>query len=184
MKVQIIIFTFLLFSVNPGDLPEYKLAVETANKLMEETKSTLMKKMSETGPSAAIEECSRIALKIAREKEMEGWRVRRVSLRFRNPEDKPDDYEGNVLKNWELIKDKNIAEKAEIVNENGKKFLRYMKPIFISSELCLKCHGNRGKIPPEVESKLKSIYPDDRATGYSIGDLRGAVSIKIPLSEK
>jgi len=32
-----------------------------------------------------------------------------------------------------------------------------------------------------VQAILAREYPDDRATGFSVGDVRGAVSVRIPL---
>jgi hypothetical protein len=40
---------------------------------------------------------------------------------------------------------------------------------------CLSCHGPREAIVPAVVSSLEARYPDDRATGYAAGDLRGAL---------
>jgi hypothetical protein len=38
--------------------------------------------------------------------------------------------------------------------------------------LCLQCHGEN--ISPEVQAELARLYPEDKATGYSAGDIRGA----------
>lgn len=185
-KISLFIF-IILFTQNPVELQEYKLAEETAEKLIEETKSALMKKLAEAGPPGAIEECSRIAIEIAKQKEKENWRVRRVSFRFRNPLDRPDEYEEKVLKEFEELKSENKLKpdfvKSEIVIEGDKKFLRYMKPITIPGEMCLRCHGEDKDISEDVKRKLKELYPGDRAVGYRVGDLRGAVSIKIPLDK-
>jgi len=43
--------------------------------------------------------------------------------------------------------------------------------------LCLTCHGT--DLAPEVRSALQRFYPDDQATGYSAGQIRGAISLKI-----
>jgi len=44
---------------------------------------------------------------------------------------------------------------------------------------CLKCHGEQ--LDPAVQARIKELYPDDKATGYKTGDLRGAVTIRQPL---
>jgi len=50
----------------------------------------------------------------------------------------------------------------------------YYKPITIAMPSCLKCHGSSGK---EIDTKTLEIirknYPEDQATGYKEGDLRG-----------
>lgn len=191
MEIFFVIF-FLVFQIQASEggekalkeSSEYKMAEKVAKDLIEETRSALMKKMSEAGPAGAVEECSRVAQKIAREKEKENWRVRRVSLKFRNPENKPDPYEEKVLKKMEEMKKEGKLSwdyvNSEIVEENGKKFLRYMRPIFVG-DFCLKCHGKEGEIPPDVREKIKKIYPEDKAINYSSGELRGAVSIRVPV---
>jgi hypothetical protein len=55
-----------------------------------------------------------------------------------------------------------------------------MQPIRVQA-MCLSCHGDPAGIPAEVKEILASRYPKDLATGYKAGDLRGAVSVRIPL---
>ena len=38
--------------------------------------------------------------------------------------------------------------------------------------LCLQCHGTA--IAPKLAEKLSELYPEDKATGYSEGEIRGA----------
>ena len=38
--------------------------------------------------------------------------------------------------------------------------------------MCLQCHGQ--SIAPDVREKLSGLYPEDKATGYREGDIRGA----------
>ncbi len=45
--------------------------------------------------------------------------------------------------------------------------------------VCLSCHGQR--ISQPVEAKLERLYPNDRARGYELGDIRGAFTITQPL---
>jgi hypothetical protein len=44
--------------------------------------------------------------------------------------------------------------------------------------LCLTCHGTERTIPESVQIRLAKEYPNDKATGYAAGQIRGAVSIK------
>ena len=40
--------------------------------------------------------------------------------------------------------------------------------------MCSACHGKKGvDILPEVVSAIDSLYPNDKATGFTAGDLRG-----------
>jgi hypothetical protein len=126
-----------------------------------------------------------VALDLARTHEREGWRVRRVSDRLRNPADAPDAWEVRQLALFEerhrakpLDAD---AEAWEVVREDGRRALRYAKPVVIPGELCLRCHGDPATFDAALRDSLSLRYPDDRATGYRVGDLRGAISVRIPL---
>ena len=86
-----------------------------------------------------------------------------------------------MLNKFELLKQNNEldseTEFAEITAEGDYKYLRYLKPIVIQAE-CLNCHGNRENMISNVKDLIAQKYPRDKATGYNVGDLRGAVSIK------
>jgi len=108
--------------------------------------------------------------------------LRRVSLKYRNQKDQPDEWEAAQLKEWEagLKAGRPPAEHFATVTENGKRFARYMKPILVQG-VCLACHGERDKLSPEVLEVLNARYPRDKATGYKAGDLRGAFSAMLEL---
>jgi len=45
---------------------------------------------------------------------------------------------------------------------------------------CLLCHGTN--LSPEIGQALADLYPEDRATGFTEGDIRGAFVViqKLP----
>jgi cytochrome c551/c552 len=69
---------------------------------------------------------------------------------------------------------------AEVVQEPAGKSFRFMKAIALQPG-CVACHGNAEQIPDNVKAKLSEEYPHDKATGFSVGQIRGAVSIKRPI---
>jgi hypothetical protein len=71
-------------------------------------------------------------------------------------------------------------EYVEVIDEGGQKYLRYMRPL-VAVPLCINCHGPKEGIPTDVKTILAEKYPEDRATGFLVGDLRGAISVKIAL---
>ncbi len=133
----------------------------------------------------ALHVCAGAALDIARKHEPEGWRVRRVSETVRNPANAPDADEREVLRFWAEEKHAGrlggASEHSEVVTQGDKQVFRYMRPIFIADPVCLQCHGQPDKLGPGVAEALKELYPEDQATGYVVGDLRGAISVKVPL---
>jgi nitrate reductase cytochrome c-type subunit len=141
--------------------------------------------MKASGPIAAIAVCSEKAPAIAAAvSEAQGWSVGRTSLKPRNPDNAPDDWERSVLTSFDQRRaageDPAKLEFIEIVGDNGNREFRYMKAIGIAKDApCLACHGTN--IAPEVGAKLKALYPDDQATGYKTGDIRGAFTIRQPM---
>jgi hypothetical protein len=143
-------------------------------------KGELQKSMKASGPVGAISTCHIVAPKIAREREAaSGWHVGRTSLKLRNQDNKPDNWETAVLEEFETRKaageDPMKIVKAEVVEEEGRKFFRMMKAI-PTGEVCTKCHGS--KLEEPVKAKLEELYPEDKALGYKPGDLRGAFTLK------
>ncbi|MEC8427388.1 MAG: DUF3365 domain-containing protein [Pseudomonadota bacterium] len=44
----------------------------------------------------------------------------------------------------------------------------------------MSCHG--ANLTQNLEQKLDALYPQDQARGYSVGDIRGAFSLRKPLN--
>lgn len=133
----------------------------------------------------AIEACSDKAPKMAAAaSQRTGWSIRRVSLKNRNPKAVPDPWESAALEDFDRRRAAGESpaniETVEIVTEGNQRVLRYMKAL-PTQALCLNCHGDETRLTPEVKARLAELYPDDRATGYSEGQIRGALTIKRPL---
>ncbi|HDY69073.1 hypothetical protein LCGC14_1280840 [marine sediment metagenome] len=103
-----------------------------------------------------------------------GYQLRQISSKYRNPDNKPDKFEEKALAEFE--KDKNLSEYKGVDKINGQKVLRYLTPLYIE-EACLKCHSAKETIPEFIQED----YPEDRATDYTFGDLRGAISVIVPV---
>jgi hypothetical protein len=178
----------LVLPVVAADPPEVEQARTVATKVLEETKSVLEGALKGGQPVAALRVCASVAQNIARRHEQQNWRVRRVSEKVRNPADTPDAEELAVLRAWQDEKKagglKPTTERQKIVAEGGRRYVHYMKPIFIAGPVCLQCHGAPDKFAPGVADALKELFPHDQATGYAVGDLRGAVSVKIPIESR
>ena len=132
--------------------------------------------MQAGGPVAAIGVCHTRAMPITAQVAAEhGIQLSRVSLKNRNPANVPNEWQAAVLKDFDRQQaaGKDITKLAwsETVNVDSGREFRFMKAI-PTGELCLKCHGS--ELAPEVGQVLAELYPEDRATGYSEGDIRGA----------
>lgn len=50
--------------------------------------------------------------------------------------------------------------------------------------MCLQCHGKKESLAESVNSKLTKLYPNDKAIGYGINEIRGIWSIEFPIASK
>jgi hypothetical protein len=139
-------------------------------------KSELLAAMQSGGAVNAIEVCNSSALSIAETVSLEkGMKLSRTSLKYRNPANAPGDWQAAVLESFEGRKKQGetpdtLTWHEVAVTDNGREF-RFMKAI-PAGGLCLQCHGQ--SIAPDVREKLSGLYPEDKATGYREGDIRGA----------
>jgi PAS domain S-box-containing protein len=105
--------------------------------------------------------------------------IKQTSLDYRNPNNQPDAYEVTMLKEY-LTKKKQGEHWERVGQENGEETLRYSKPLRIDKE-CLQCHGRPHiDIPTQRYEKLLELY-GDKAFNYTVGDLRGAIFVSIPM---
>jgi hypothetical protein len=163
-----------------------------ADQLMGELKAELGAALQSGGPTAAIEVCRTRAPEIAaRLSAQSGAKVSRTALRVRNPANEPDFYERAVMERFareiEVAADparpadapKPVTEaQIEWPNlEAGGVDHFYMRAIVMQPQ-CLPCHGET--LAPDVAKAIQQHYPADQATGFTPGQLRGAVVVRWP----
>jgi len=148
--------------------------------------ATMQEAVAEKGVAGAIPVCKEVAPELIKEKRKEtGWDIRRVSLKTRNAErGTPDLWEVRQLAEFNIRaangERADTMEKGEIVNIDGKQVFRYMKALPVG-DVCLMCHGPADSLDSGLKAKLAESYPHDQATGYSKGQIRGALTVKRPL---
>tara|TARA_R110001592_G_scaffold103247_2_gene290980 strand:+ start:17517 stop:18062 length:546 start_codon:yes stop_codon:yes gene_type:complete len=141
-------------------------------------KAALQNAIKEGSLKNSITACSQKSPEIAEKYSNSGWQIKRTSLKIRNAENKPSEFERNILLQFQAKKNEGLPisdlnfYKAEIT-ENGK--THHLMKAISTQALCLGCHG--GNLSEEVQSELKLHYPDDQAIGFQEGDIRGAFSL-------
>lgn len=148
---------------------EAKTAVQTfAGKL----KGELQAGMKAGGPGNALNICHIRAPEIAKAVSSEkGLHISRTSLKVRNPNNAPNEWQTKVLNEFEAQKAAGKDPASIIYSEIAGDEFRFMKAI-PTDQMCLNCHGSI--LSPDVTAKLTELYPQDKATGFREGDLRGA----------
>ena len=108
-------------------------------------------------------------------------KIKRTSLKLRNPNNSPDDWERQVLLAFEQKKLAGVAisklHHSEVIKTDATLEYRFMKAIPIKPA-CLNCHGDESQIAAPVAAALKQQYPLDNAIQFKAGDIRGAFSVR------
>lgn len=152
-------------------------AKKLTNAFASELKTTLMAAVAKGGLSAGVEVCQDQAPEIAKKYSSHGWQISRTSLKTRNSQNTPNIDEIAILQDF--AKRLASGEPAKTVsysnlNEQSGEY-QFMKAI-PTGQVCLACHGEN--ISDDLQAKIKAHYPKDSATGFKLGELRGAFSLK------
>lgn len=144
--------------------------------------SELRRALAAGGPVGAVGVCAEAAPSIAADvSEQSGFDVRRVSLRPRNP---------GAATNAQLsVRLQSLAEMpldpagrpATVRWTEGEGTLVThfaMRAVVMQDQPCSACHGST--IAPAVRAAITERYPNDRATGFRAGELRGAILTSWP----
>lgn len=118
-----------------------------------------------------------VATQVARKMTKDSkYYVRQVSLRYRNPDNRPDEYETGQLQRFA---EKVAGESTKVITTRGAEVFRYMLPMK-AEKSCLECHGEFDKAPQFVRQRFpRGHYSYD----YKLGEVIGAVSVSIPMSD-
>ena len=158
-----------------------------AGELLGQLGQKLKAAMATDGPVAAVSVCKEVAPSIAHQLSLANQaQVTRVGTRVRNQNmGVPNAWQKEALTQFETRLSQ--GEKATDIeywqvgdNGQGKSELRYAKAIAVQPQ-CLSCHGSAQDIAAPLAEKLRLEYPNDQATGYRAGQLRGAVVVTRPL---
>ena len=131
----------------------------------QDLKQTLITGLQQ-GPDAAISVCKFEAPAIAAQLSTGGVTMGRTSHRLRNPANAGPTWAEAVLKDY-LEADADIGPQVRRLDDGRT---GYVEPIRMQP-MCLTCHGSA--VTPELTARINREYPEDQATGFEAGDLRG-----------
>ena len=184
---KIMIFIMVVASLSGEDLEKVFYKGKSSAELLVKTLGKEMKKHLKKGDiKGAVEFCSSNALALTEQvsqkltknilldknSSITNISVKRISTKYRSPANKPTKTEAKMLF---LLENNNAPLLTKVLD--GK--YKFYQPLRIGKPVCLKCHGKGEDMPEIARRTLHSIYPNDNATGYEFGDLRGAVVVTI-----
>lgn len=150
--------------LTPTQTQQLERAQEARKVLFSRLSTELKSALEEGGPVQAISVCKDSAPVIAQAVSQEqGLRIGRTSFKLRNQANAPPEWAVPWV-------EKQVDEVTYLAGPGGE--FGVLLPIRVQSA-CLSCHGSEETIPPEVQATLAGAYPEDKATGFSVEDLRG-----------
>ncbi len=154
-----------------ADNPRKQRADDADQALRQQLMGRVMEVVEADGFPAAVDVCHDEAGPITEDVGDEfDVRIGRVSDRLRNPDNTGPDWV------WPMIEE---AQQQPRYADDDE--FRAVKPIELAAP-CANCHGDTDELADGVPEILAERYPDDQATGYSEGDLRGWVWVEVPSS--
>ena len=155
----------------PGLEAQKNKATQAKKAMFAALSGRLTEVMADAGPAAAVAVCAEEApLLAAGVAEKLGVRIGRTSFRLRNANNQPPEWAVPALVN---------KPEQDVYIELPGQSLGAILPIRMM-KLCERCHGDDDAIDADVRTTIAKYYPDDQATGFHDGDLRGWFWIEVP----
>ena len=174
------------FAARAQNLEGYIAEAEAVIQRLRGVMMSELERAADLAPAEAVALCRHLAPEIKRQIEKEsGWRVRRVALRVRNPQNRANDEERGILLGFETRsaagQSVELLRTRRIVDLEGRRQVLVVQaiPTFNS---CLVCHGS--DLDPDVDRAVRGLYPEDETTGYAVGDMRGTFALYKPLNKR
>lgn len=159
---------------NPVELTKAIQAIEDLDHLRSGLASTLEGQTEPPTMETMKEVCRPVGMQAQQLSQENGWQVKQISDKYRNPDHAPDGSDARKAlvafkKNPDLM---GFWDRETIGGQPGT---RYYRRINVEAS-CLACHGQKNQRPQFVQDK----YPQDRAYDFEVGDLRGMYSVFMP----
>jgi len=160
---------------------EKKIAKGAIKELLKNFKKSFKPAMKKGGPVGATNFCADKAEEITtnvNKKLKDGVSIKRITLKPRNEKNMATGSEKEILTTLKTLQDNNVVLPKMLVQKVDDKHIRVYKPITLKP-MCVVCHGTEDKLDKKAYEAIKEKYPNDKAIGYKVGDLRGAFVIDI-----
>lgn len=162
-----------------------KIAKESAMMLGKELGKNMKAHMKAGGPMDALNFCASEAYTLTEsvnKKLQKGVHVKRISTEYRSEANKPAANEAAILNSLKELQKSGVVLPEYLVEKVNDDTIKFYKPLLIDKQVCLKCHGvlKDSKLKDEIAQR----YPNDKAMGYKMNDLRGAIVVTVEKAKK
>ncbi len=160
-------------AINSTELGKAVIEIENLTQMRSQLASYLKDSTDPVTPDTFKEVCKPVGMRSKEIAKENGWKIKPVASKYRNPDHKP-----NLQEQIALAQFNNNPELIGFWQEdsvNGEKGLHYFRRINVEGS-CLACHGAKNNRPEFIKNK----FPQDLAYDFKEGDLRGMYSVFIP----
>jgi hypothetical protein len=157
--------------MTPDQRAQHERCLAAVNSLASELMGELMAALDSGGPPEGIAVCKskapEVAAKVAEEYDLD---IGRTSFALRNASNAPPAWAENLVT-------EQVGEPVFLAGPAGQ--LGALLPIRLKPE-CQMCHGPAETIADDVRAAIAEYYPEDQATGFNAGELRGWFWVEVP----
>ncbi|TGL19004.1 DUF3365 domain-containing protein [Leptospira yanagawae] len=176
MKVWCLVFCLVFTFHCQSEKKDYEfLALRLTAQAKTNLSQKLMEAMKEGGIKKAIPFCNENALSFTESiGNQANVQLKRITNRPRNPKNALTKEETEIFSMIENAKGKDGVFPIHLVSSDET--VTVYVPITIQGQ-CIQCHGKTEEVQNETKEILSKLYPDDKAFGYNVGELRGLFSV-------
>jgi hypothetical protein len=181
-RLSIVLFAIALWwmpqtawaATAPSELAKAVESIENLDRMRSGLASTLEGRTEEPTMQTMKEVCRPVGMKAVELSKENGWQVKQIASKYRNPDHAPDNLHAKIaLAKFEQTPELMGLWERETID--GRAGTRYYRRINVEAS-CLACHGGKANRPQFVKDK----YPQDLAYDFKVGDLRGMYAVFIP----
>ena len=161
----------VLDTLSASQQQQKRVALAARDAMFEKLSGRLMSVIESDGPAQAIWVCRTDAPAIGEQIEREfGVEIGRTSFRLRNSTNAGPEWVAPFVA-------AKVDEPTFVALPDDT--LGALLPIRLKQK-CTVCHGDRDSLRDDVRAALDLHYPNDQATGFREGDLRGWFWVEVP----
>ena len=109
--------------------------------------------------------------------EYQDFLYKEATLNPTNPRDQADEFETQIVNKFR--DNDTLDEQTGYRDFEGKKFKYISRPLTVSQESCLQCHGN----PLDAPASMRKTYGETNGYGWTLGETVAAQTIYVPSSQ-
>ncbi len=160
--------------VEPAELARAVTEMEQLDRMRVALASSLEGQSDVPTTLTMKEVCKPVGMKAMAIGKENGWQVRQVASKYRNPDHAPSNGQEREVLDLFHRQQAITGLWQPATTEQGTGVNYYRRINVVPS--CMACHGTKASRPAFV----KENYPSDKAVNFKVGDLRGMYAVFIP----